>query len=178
VILYLLSGACSFVYIFGHSRHVSSVAFSPDGQRLASGSADQTVKVWNTRTGQELLSLKGHSGWVSNMAFGPDGQKLIFWDEMYSDGQAIVWDLQNRRPIPDAQEQLAPERRFSPDGQIFAHVEGSVIRLIRNPTAAEIEERRWFTRPDPGWQSDGTQAGTVRSRIFTPGVANTPVPDG
>ena len=42
----------------------SGRAFSPDGQRLASGSWDQTVKIWDSATGKELLALKGHAGAV------------------------------------------------------------------------------------------------------------------
>ena len=41
---------------------VLSVAFSPDGQRLASGSGDKTVKIWDSATGKELFALKGHAG--------------------------------------------------------------------------------------------------------------------
>ena len=40
---------------------MNSVAFSPDGKRLASASEDNTVKVWDAATGQELLTLKGHT---------------------------------------------------------------------------------------------------------------------
>ena len=46
----------------GHAGEVTSVAFSPDGQRLASGSVDQTVKIWDSATGKELFALKGHAG--------------------------------------------------------------------------------------------------------------------
>ena len=46
----------------GHSGYVCSVSFSPDGQRIVSGSGDETVKVWDAATGQETLTLKGHSG--------------------------------------------------------------------------------------------------------------------
>ena len=45
----------------GHSQQIGSVAFSPDGQTLASGSADHTIKLWDIATGQERRTLTGHS---------------------------------------------------------------------------------------------------------------------
>ena len=67
----------------------TSVAFSPDGQRLASASRDQTVKIWDSATGKELFALKGHAGWVTSVAFSPDGQRLA----SASDDQTVkIWD--------------------------------------------------------------------------------------
>ena len=62
----------------GRSEDVEvwSIAFSPDGKRLASGSWDQTVKVWDAGDGRELMTLKGHSGGVASVAFSPDGRKI------------------------------------------------------------------------------------------------------
>ena len=58
----------------GHTGQVSSVAFSPDGTRIVTGSRlDGTAKVWDARTGAALLDLKGHTGEVSSVAFSPDG---------------------------------------------------------------------------------------------------------
>src|SRR5262249_29376782 len=62
----------SQVTLRGHTADVTGVAFSPDGTRLASGSRDGTVKVWEAATGRELLSLKGHTSFVSCVAFSPD----------------------------------------------------------------------------------------------------------
>jgi Flp pilus assembly protein TadD len=68
---------------------VASVAFSPDSQRLASGSFDQTVRIWDSATGKELFALKGHAGRVWSVAFSPDGQRLAFGNE---DGSIHLWE--------------------------------------------------------------------------------------
>src|SRR5262249_1851853 len=53
----------------GHTRAVLALAFSSDGQVLASAGADGLVKLWNPKTGQELATLKGHTGRVFALAF-------------------------------------------------------------------------------------------------------------
>jgi WD40 repeat protein len=55
---------------------VSSVAFSPDGRLLASGSWDERVKIWEVASGRLLHTLSGHSSFVSSVAFSPDGRLL------------------------------------------------------------------------------------------------------
>jgi len=52
------------------------VAWSPNGNRLATGSEDNTVKVWDAEAGKELLSLTGHSDAVLSVAWSPDGRRL------------------------------------------------------------------------------------------------------
>lgn len=56
----------------GHPSGVMSVAFSPDGKILASGSFDNTVKLWDVSTGTELRTLKVHSNGVVSVAFSPE----------------------------------------------------------------------------------------------------------
>src|SRR5207249_2783956 len=74
----------------GHSDCVVSVAISLDGRFGASGSWDQTVRIWDLAGGREVRRLSGHAHRVSSVAFSPDGRQLISgsWD-----GTARLWDL-------------------------------------------------------------------------------------
>jgi WD40 repeat protein len=60
----------------GHSGAVGSVSWSPDGKRLASGSLDNTIKVWDAASGQEILTLRGHTLNVQSVSWSPDGMRL------------------------------------------------------------------------------------------------------
>ena len=79
-----------------------SAAFSPDGTRVVTGSNDQTVKVWDAKTGAELISLKGYSlgAYVTNaiVAFSPDGGRLVTG----TSDTTLVWDARplDRVPVP------------------------------------------------------------------------------
>ena len=65
------------------------MAFSPDGQRIVTGSGDGTAKVWDAASGRELLTLKGHSDRVASVAFSPDGQRIVTGS---GDETAKVWE--------------------------------------------------------------------------------------
>jgi WD40 repeat protein len=74
----------------GHQGGVWALAFSADGKSLASGSQDQTVRVWEVLTGKERLRLDGHAGGVFTVAFAPDGLHLASGG---ADGTAHIRDL-------------------------------------------------------------------------------------
>jgi WD40 repeat protein len=54
-----------------------SVAFSPDGKQVVSGSYDRTVRLWDPATGAALQTLKGHTNAVNSVAFSPDGKQVV-----------------------------------------------------------------------------------------------------
>jgi WD40 repeat protein len=79
-----------------HADWVSSVAFSPDGTRIATGSKDRTAKVWDAQTGATLLELKAHTVAVSSVAFSPDGTRIVTGgSQAGKPGGAKVWDAQS-----------------------------------------------------------------------------------
>ena len=77
----------------GHTGDVQSVVFSADGKRLASGSNDHTVRVWDATSGQETLTLKGHTSIVTSVAFSADGKRLA---SASYDQTVKLWDVTPR----------------------------------------------------------------------------------
>jgi WD40 repeat protein len=71
-------------------QQVTALAFSPDGRRLATGSLDGGLKMWEARTGRQLDSLTGNLGQVLDLAFSPDGASLATTS---SDGTVRLWDV-------------------------------------------------------------------------------------
>ena len=71
-----LQGNIFITYFKDLNDVVNSVAISPDGQTLASGSDDRTIKLWNLKTGDLLHNLTEHKGGVTSVAISPDGQTL------------------------------------------------------------------------------------------------------
>jgi WD40 repeat protein/serine/threonine protein kinase len=103
----------------GHQARVYEVCFSPDGQRIVTASADQTVRVWDARTGRQILRpLIGHRNFVNCVAFSPDGERLASggWD-----GTVRLWDSRSGEEVlslrtPGKVQGVC----FSPDGTKLA----------------------------------------------------------
>jgi WD40 repeat protein len=70
---------------------VQSVAFSPNGEILASGSCDQTVKLWNLNTGKCQQTIPAHQSWVWSVAFSPDGNIVASGGQ---DETIALWNVQ------------------------------------------------------------------------------------
>jgi WD40 repeat protein len=103
----------------GHNHSVRSVVFSPDGQRLASGSDDETVKIWDAMSGHYLQTLEGHNDSVRSVAFSPDGQRLASGSD---DKTVKIWDATSGHCLQtlEGHNNWVQSIAFSPDGQRLA----------------------------------------------------------
>lgn len=83
------SGEC-LQTLKGHNNWIFAVAFSPNGQTIASASHDRTVRIWNIKTGKCLHICQGHSHLVSSVAFNPDGKTIASGSQ---DQTVRIWDI-------------------------------------------------------------------------------------
>ncbi|MCC3408856.1 MAG: protein kinase [Microcoleus sp. PH2017_10_PVI_O_A] len=105
--------------LVGHSLAVTSVAFSPDGATLASGSEDKTIEMWKLDAGKRWYTLTGHTDWVTCVAFSPDGATLASGGR---DKTIQIWDLNKGKwwYALRGHEDRVYAVAFSPDGQVLA----------------------------------------------------------
>ena len=103
----------------GHTDNVFSVAFSPDGNTLASGSVDDTIKIWNARTGAFIQTLSGHKNTVFSVAFSPDGNTLASGS---LDDTIKIWNARTGAFIQTLRGHTSyiTSVAFSPDGNTLA----------------------------------------------------------
>jgi predicted NACHT family NTPase len=103
----------------GHTNTVNGVAFSPDGTRLATASLDNTAKVWDAASGQEVFTLAGHTAEVLGIAFSPDGTRLA---TASTDQTGKVWDAASGQEVLTlaGHTNRVSSVAFSPDGRRLA----------------------------------------------------------
>ena len=101
--------------LIGHSGYVYSVAFSPDGTKIISGSMDQTIKIWDANTGQCLKTLKGHSEYIYSVAFSPDGRRIVSGS---NDKTIKIWDANTGQCLKTLKghKNFVLSVAYSPDG--------------------------------------------------------------
>ncbi|HEV8543211.1 MAG TPA: hypothetical protein VGR78_12520, partial [Verrucomicrobiae bacterium] len=91
------------ITLHGFGSPMSSLAFSPDGKRIVTGSFDGAAKVWEAATGREVLTLYGHRRGINSVAFSPHGKRIVTGSH---DRTALVWDAATEEQVTawDAEE--------------------------------------------------------------------------
>ena len=80
----------------GHTNWARSVAWSPDSTKLANGSDDRSIRIWNVETAESIATLQGHTDPVYSVAWSPDGTKLASGSKDYS---IRIWDVEQRSSL-------------------------------------------------------------------------------
>ena len=124
----------------GHTAGVLSVAFSPDRRTLASGSNDQTIRLWNLANGQARV-LTGHTDRVDTVAFSPDGRTLASGSR---DETVRLWNTQTGQlqKILSNRSGAVTSVAFSPGGKTLAGATAGAVNLWDIASGKLIDQRR------------------------------------
>jgi WD40 repeat protein len=144
------------VITFGHGADVRSVVFSPDGKKVASGSEDQTVKLWNPKTGDLLRTFTGHGGEKNSIAFSHDGSTLAI---SMSDQSVSLYDPSAGKLIRSfVGSQIGGPLAFSPDDRL----------LITKSTTEKGNLRLWETQTGKLFQVLAGHTGPIVGIAYSP----------
>ncbi len=137
---------------------VNFATFSPDGKQIVSAfmySENNPVCIWDTETGEEILSLVGHTAYVSSAAFSPDGKRIV---SASADNTVRIWDVETGKEIRKFEKHTdqVNSAAFSPDGKrIVSASDDKTVRIWNAETGEEIHRFEEYSND-------------VRSAAFSP----------
>jgi WD40 repeat protein len=141
----------------GNQDEVNQVAFSPDDQRILTGSADGSLRLFDAQSGRQLRLFSGHTAEIIDIAFSPDGKQVLTgsWDQT-----ARLWDLATGREVQKflGHTSMVITVAFYGDGtQIMTGSEDKTLRLWDIKTGSELNQ--WFIEePVSAFSLDGNYA--------------------
>ena len=162
-----LTRRCHLFDSKGHGDAVLAVAFSPDGQRIATGSADATARIWQARHGVYERTLAGHEVGVDGISFNKDGGMLatrcsgrsrVAGPSRVADFGVGIWNVEQGSCVTSLGQHDQPVWGFcfSPDGRLFASGDRSGRLIVWKIPSGEIL-----------WEAS-EHSGTIMNLSFSP----------
>ena len=124
---------------FTSKKQFESVAFSPDGTKMLSGSFDGTIHLWSVETGKELKVFRGHNNQVNSIAFSPDGTKIVSGSRNET---ICLWSVETGKELKvfRGHTNNITSVAFSPDGtKIVSGSWDTTVRLWSIETGEELK---------------------------------------
>jgi WD40 repeat protein/tRNA A-37 threonylcarbamoyl transferase component Bud32 len=150
-----------------HKFSANSVSYSPDGTRIASGSGDMTIKIWDASTGTELSTLNGHEHVISSVSFSPNGTRIASGSR---DKSIKIWDASTGTELTTLKghEDFVNTVSFSPNGtRIASGSDDKTIRIWDASTGAKLTTLKGHTGgvTSVNFSPDGTRIASGSSDL-------------
>jgi WD40 repeat protein len=144
---------------WGHYSAMTSVAFSSDGRRVVSSSADKTTRIWDSEAGDVIATLEGHTNTVTSAAFSSDGRRVV---SSSADRTIRIWDCMTRAEIGaiKGHSDTVTSAAFSPDGtRVVSSSADRTVRIWDSMTRVELValEGHSDTVTSAAFSPDGTR---------------------
>jgi WD domain, G-beta repeat len=140
----------SFAELRDTTYSVYSVAFSPGGKTIASGS-ERAIGIWDVTTGKQLTALEGHSGKIHLLAFSPDGKIIASGSE---DQTVKLWDTATGKQLRSLNGWVN-SLAFSPDGKVLISARGNTIKFWNVATGNQVRSLEAETGVSVALSPDG-----------------------
>jgi len=165
VVRALVDAGATVELLHGHGGPVRSVAWSPDGRQVATGSHDHTARIWDATTGEVVRTLDGHGNWVLSVAWSPDGRRVATGSR---DKTARIWDATTGEVIRalEGHGDWVRSVAWSPDGRRVATGSSDKTARIWDATTGDVVrtlEGHEDEVHSVAWSPDGRRVATGSS---------------